>query len=62
MINNKTVLEMLSCKVHIISDDLVVIVIPQFEVGLIEYLVVLYVTEQFKIIVAVKSLCDFIPV
>jgi len=35
---------------------------PQFEIGLIEYLVILYVAEQFKIIVTVESPGDFILV
>ena len=51
---------MLPCKVNIVSNNLIAVVIPQFEIGLIEYLVILYVAEQFKIIVTVESPGDFI--
>ena len=31
---------MLPCKVNIVSNNLIAVVIPQFEIGLIEYLVI----------------------
>ena len=62
MIFNKTIVKVLPCKVYIVSNNLIAVVIPQFEIGLIKYLVILYVAEQFKIIVTVESPGDFILV
>ena len=62
MLFNKTIVKVLPCKVNIVSNNLIAVVIPQFEIGLIKYLVILYVAEQFKIIVTVESPGDFILV
>ena len=62
MIFNKTIVKVLPCKVNIVSNNLIAVVIPQFEIGLIKYLVILYVAEQLKIIVTVESPGDFILV
>ena len=58
MVFNETILEMPARKLGIISEDLIVIVIPQLEIGLIKNLVVPDVAEQLQIIVAVEPLCD----
>ena len=55
MVFNKTILKMLPCKVNIVSNNLIAVVIPQFEIGLIENLVLLSVAEQFQMVVVVDA-------
>ena len=44
----------------VIADDSVLIIISQLKIGLVEDLILLDMTEQLQIIMAVKALCDFI--
>ena len=49
-------------KSGVILENIVVVIIPQFEIGLVEDLVVFDMSKQFQIVVAVKALRDFLPV
>ena len=60
VILNESVLKMRPGKGGVIADDSVLIIISELEIGLVEDLVLIDMTEQLQIIMAVKALCDFI--
>lgn len=52
MIRNEFILKMGSCKVCIIGDNFVLVIISKFKIGLIEKLVLFDMAEKLQVVVA----------
>ena len=60
VILDESIMKMFTGKVDIIAENFVVIIISEPKISLIEELIVFDMIEQLQIVIAVKTLCDFI--